>query len=320
MGKKISIIIPVYNTEKYLKMCIESVLGQTYQNIEVICVNDGSIDDSGKILDIFAEKDSRLKVIHKKNGGVSAARNDALEIATGDWIGFIDSDDYISDVMYETMMEANREEKADIISCGYYLAYEEKNVLAENKKPVPDKAVATKSFLRYVYERDVYKGVASYLWTRLISRDLLYGEDGALITRFATDLDMSEDLLFLAEVMLRSESSLYVEKPMYYYLQRANSVCHDERKQLERLSWVKGYQRLLEMFDKNPIDEDVYNLIVRMMVFRCGKFMELASKYQDEEAYHWLKEIVERYYSIYKEANAEHPERIQWMDDILKES
>ncbi|MBR4026832.1 MAG: glycosyltransferase [Lachnospiraceae bacterium] len=90
---KISIIIPVYNTAQYLHKCLSSVLGQTYKNIEVICINDGSTDNSGIILDEFAKQDDRVEVIHKKNEGVSIARNVGLELATGDWIGFVDSDD-----------------------------------------------------------------------------------------------------------------------------------------------------------------------------------------------------------------------------------
>lgn len=318
MKKKISVIIPVYNTEQYLEKCIQSVLNQTYTNLEIICVDDGSTDNSGAILDAFAKKDSRLKVIHKENGGVSAARNDALCIATGDWIGFVDSDDYIEADMYATMLATNEGQEADIISCGYYLEYEDRCIVAENKKSVPTHAVDTKKFLRYVYERDVYKGVASYLWTRLFSRNLLYDKEGKLLYRFAMDLDVSEDLVFLAEVMLKSKNSLYIENPMYYYLQRENSACHDERKQLAKLSWVRAYQRILELFDKASIDEVVYNLIVRMMVFRCGKFMELAIKYQERHVYNELKEIVEQYYSIYKEANISYPERIKWLDSLLE--
>ena len=108
----ISIIVPIYNVEDYLKRCIDSILGQTYKNLEVILVDDGSPDKCGKIID------SRIKVIHKKNGGLSSARNNGLDIATGDFIGFVDSDDYIERNMYESLIEALNNNNADIATCG----------------------------------------------------------------------------------------------------------------------------------------------------------------------------------------------------------
>src|SRR5699024_9631307 len=98
---KISVIVPVYKVESYLERCILSIIKQTYKNLEIILVNDGSPDNCGELCDIYAKKDSRIKVIHKKNGGLSDARNVALDIATGDYIGFVDSDDWININMYE---------------------------------------------------------------------------------------------------------------------------------------------------------------------------------------------------------------------------
>ena len=97
----ISVIIPVYNVEKYLRRCLDSVIAQTYQNLEIICVDDGSIDDSGKICDQYAVRDARIKVIHQENQGLSAARNRGLDAAEGEYIAFVDSDDYILEDMYK---------------------------------------------------------------------------------------------------------------------------------------------------------------------------------------------------------------------------
>ena len=103
MGK-VSIIVPIYNVEKYLSKCIESILSQTYKNIEIILVDDGSPDNSPQICDEYAKKDDRIIVIHKANGGVSSARNAGIDIATGKYIGFVDPDDYIENNMYELMV------------------------------------------------------------------------------------------------------------------------------------------------------------------------------------------------------------------------
>ncbi len=115
----ISVIVPVYNVEKYLDECIESIVNQTYKNLEIILVDDGSTDHSPQMCDKWAEKDSRIKVIHKKNGGLSSARNAALEIVQGDYIAFVDSDDFIDDDMFELLLNNALEYSAEISRCSY---------------------------------------------------------------------------------------------------------------------------------------------------------------------------------------------------------
>lgn len=116
----ISVIIPVYKVENYLKQCLDSVCGQTYNNLEIILVDDGSPDDCGEICDEYAMKDSRVKVIHKKNGGLSSARNTALDIAMGDYISFVDSDDYLDLLFYEKLMTTALANDSQIVMCGRY--------------------------------------------------------------------------------------------------------------------------------------------------------------------------------------------------------
>jgi len=115
---KISIIIPVYNAEKHLDMCVDSIVNQTYKNIEIILVNDGSSDNSGAVCDKWAKVDPRIKVIHKQNGGVSSARNSGLEVATGDYVGFVDSDDSVKPNWIYDLIEMNSGFNADLITFG----------------------------------------------------------------------------------------------------------------------------------------------------------------------------------------------------------
>ena len=126
--KKLSIIIPVFNVEEYLPKCIESVVNQTYDNLEILLINDGSTDNSGVICDNFAHKDERVKVVHKENGGLSAARNLGLSLATGHYIAFLDSDDYIDSEMYETLVDALENADADIAACGFKEIYQNKHL------------------------------------------------------------------------------------------------------------------------------------------------------------------------------------------------
>ena len=116
---KISVIVPVYNCDPYVEQCIRSILAQSYTDLEIICVNDGSTDDSGTILDKLACEDARIRVIHQKNAGASAARNMGIDLATGDLITFVDSDDIIEPDMYETLLPYFDEKNVDIVHCGY---------------------------------------------------------------------------------------------------------------------------------------------------------------------------------------------------------
>ena len=124
MGSLISVIIPVYKVERYLPRCIDSILSQTYKNIELLLIDDGSPDSSGDICDEYAEKDPRVRMFHKENGGVSSARNLGLDEAKGDYIGFVDSDDYIAPGMYEKLVELIEDNNADIAVCrSSYIIY-----------------------------------------------------------------------------------------------------------------------------------------------------------------------------------------------------
>lgn len=122
MGELVSVIVPVYNVEKYIRKCIESIITQTYTNLDIILIDDGSTDKSGKICDEYEKLDTRITVIHKKNGGLSSARNSGLDIAKGKYIGFVDSDDYISIDMYEVLLRY-MEDEVDIVACGRYIVY-----------------------------------------------------------------------------------------------------------------------------------------------------------------------------------------------------
>ena len=119
MEELISVVVPVYNVEKYIDKCINSIINQTYKNLEIILVDDGSPDNCGKICDEYAKKDNRIKVTHKENGGVSSARNIGIKNATGDWLTFVDADDWIENNFVEQLLKIGNQENAEIVLCGY---------------------------------------------------------------------------------------------------------------------------------------------------------------------------------------------------------
>ena len=134
MKERISVVVPVYNVEQYLEKCVNSIINQTYKNLEIILVDDGATDKSGKLCDELAKLDNRIMVYHKKNGGLSDARNYGVERATGDYIGFVDGDDYIDAEMYEKLYEAIKKENVDVAECNLKIIYSDRVELFTEKK------------------------------------------------------------------------------------------------------------------------------------------------------------------------------------------
>lgn len=169
----LSVIVPVYNVDKYLKRCLDSILSQTYEKLEILLINDGSTDSSGDICDAYAAKDSRIKVFHKRNEGLSSARNLGLDVAQGDFIAFVDSDDWVESNMYEYMFNILESTNSDIVCVGLRFAKEEtfisqfgiKETILEKKDILIDyirsgiKGISCFSVCRYLYSRDLFTNI-----------------------------------------------------------------------------------------------------------------------------------------------------------------
>ena len=213
--KLISVIIPVYNIAPYLPKCLDSLIGQTYGNLEIIAVDDGSTDDSGKILDDYSSKDGRIRVIHKQNEGVSAARNDALDLATGDYIGFVDGDDTVQPDMFEFLLNNAEKHNADISHCGFTL--------------VRDGCIDTPFYgTGEVWIQDHEKGIIDLLkgdriepgcWNKLYRSELFEG------VRFNKDILYNEDNLINFYLFKKSNKAVYADECKYNYIRRDNSAC-----------------------------------------------------------------------------------------------
>ena len=209
---KISIIVPVYNVEKYIRKCLDSILNQTFKEFELILVNDGSIDNSGKICDEYALKDKRIKVIHKKNGGLSSARNAGLDVVRGEYIGFVDSDDWIEPNMYELLYKVAKFKNADIVACNYS-QFKEKNKLLKKDGIYLNKIeeIELEKLYEHILEKK-YPQIYWSAWNKLWKRDLI----GNL--RFKEGR-IYEDKLFLYEIIYRNnEKKIYkINDELYHY-------------------------------------------------------------------------------------------------------
>lgn len=204
----ISVIVPVYNAEKYLHRCIDSILAQTFTNFEVLLVNDGSKDNSGKICDEYAVKDQRIRVFHKENGGVSSARNLGLDNARGEWITFVDSDDWIEPTMYELMYD-------DAIKKGVELVYCDMNMVYE------DKTEAYQSAEFHIEKTKLIQNYITTVWTCLVlfmTKRKVY-EDNKL--KLPTKIDYCEDFWVAVRLMHYANKISYVPLALYNY-NRAN--------------------------------------------------------------------------------------------------
>ncbi len=214
----ISIIIPVYGAEKYLPACLDSVLAQTYRNLEIILIDDGSPDNSGKICDDYAARDSRIRVIHQKNAGVSAARNAGLDAVSGGYIGFVDADDYIKPDMYETLYKRLQECGADIVQCGHCRVSLDGTVIleVETRQAVLDRKGAMKELL----VGDIHYSD----WDKLYRRELFEG------IRFDVHISYGEDLLLNYQILKRCEHVALLKGAYYFYVQNPLSASYDYKK------------------------------------------------------------------------------------------
>lgn len=208
----ISIIVPVYNVEKYLKKCVDSIVNQTYKNLEIILVDDGATDNSGKICDELVELDNRIKVYHKKNGGLSDARNYGVERATGDYIGFVDSDDYIDVEMYEKLYEAIKKENVDVAECNLKIVYPEKTELFTDEKYYQ---ICNKQ--EYLEEYLKIEKIFGSACVRLTKADI------AKKLKFPVG-KLYEDTYYAYDLISIVDKYVIMDNPYYNYLMRENSI------------------------------------------------------------------------------------------------
>ncbi len=215
--KKLSIIVPVYNVEKYLPKCIESIMAQTYRKFELILVDDGSPDKSGSICDEYATKDSRIIVIHKANGGVSAARNSGLQIASGEYIGFVDPDDYIARNMYENMIKELEEHSVDMVICGYDYINEDYSI--DRKYKEKEMEILTQEEIMSM-QFDMPPTIRHTVMNKIFRK-----EDLSNIF-FLEKYHSSEDVDFLIRYLKGINKAVFIHKPYYKNLVRKGSATH----------------------------------------------------------------------------------------------
>ena len=234
---RISVIVPVYRVEPYLARCLDSILGQSHESLEVIAVDDGSPDRSGEILDAYAARDGRLRVIHQENGGLSAARNAGLDLATGEYIGFVDSDDYILPQMYETLLRLIEAYGADIAECAAAL---DTDTGREDQS-----GVAVYEGGAAILEATALDRIATPVWCKLYRAGLWQ------TLRFPEGL-LYEDVLTLPAILDAEPRLVRTEQKLYFYNRESTSILRS-RKSLRHLRSKEAvFGRMEEYFLAHP--------------------------------------------------------------------
>lgn len=265
MNPIISIIVPVYKVETYLNKCIDSILNQTFEDFELILVNDGSPDKCGEICEEYAKKDSRIRVFHKENGGQATARNFGIDVARGEYIGFVDSDDYIEPEMYEVLYNMCINDNCDMVNCSSKIYFKNHiKVNGNGEKVIHSKREA----MRVVIEGLLYD---ECLWSKLVKKSLL------------KDLRMPigiiyEDTAFVYKIVDKCERVGYIGLPMYNYIKREDSTMDRAVKDI-RMDAILVYKEMYK-FVKNKYP-DIADIVMLKLSNTCISIMNTIIK-QDE--------------------------------------
>lgn len=234
-NKKISVVVPVYNVELYLEKCVNSIINQKYRNLEIILVDDGSPDNSGKICDSFLEKDNRIKVIHKSNGGLSDARNAGIDIATGDFITFVDSDDWIEQDIYYNAMKKNKKNDSDIIVFGIQRDYDDgKKVISKLEK---EEILTNVEGLIYL---NSFKNIDLSSCNKIYKKELFDN------IRFPIN-KKCEDYYIMFKLFDISQKILLISDVGYHYFQRTGSIANNA---VVNLDYIYASEKQLKYFEK----------------------------------------------------------------------
>lgn len=303
VNRKVSIVVPIYNVEKYLDRCIQSITNQTYQNLEIILVDDGSTDASSAICETWKANDSRIRIIHKKNGGLSSARNAGLEIATGDYIMFEDSDDWLEQKLVEKCVDRAEEEKSSLVVFGYHKINEQGEHL--EVFTFGDGNFNKSQMIAQLYQR-ILEMSFGYAWNKLYRLSTLRKSgvinDGSIVDR--------EDLYFNLMLLENLDKISYLDYAGYNYLQRETSLLHNANP--ARLNNVNVFcEKMYQIhIDNKQMQKKVFNMNLLHYLSDCLiKNILWNNALKKKEKIKWMHKVIE---------NCSHLEELYYDEDNPK--
>lgn len=253
----VSVIVPIYNVEKYIEKCIVSIINQTYKNIEIILVDDGSPDNCLEICEFWKNKDNRIKIIRKENGGLSDARNYGLEYSKGSYIVFVDSDDYVEKNFIEIMYNEIKNNDADLAICNYYLNYIDKQI----QNTYYNNKFAISSNDKYNYLYNGYNKVTIVAWNKMYKRDIFKN------IRYPKG-KLHEDEFIICDILKATNKIVYIlNPPLYHYIQRDDSIM--AKFNVKRFDIIEALDKRISFFeeinDKRNLEITKYNQFFRLL-------------------------------------------------------
>lgn len=292
MEAKISIIVPVYKVEKYINRCLDSILNQSYKNLEIILVDDGSPDRCGEVCKEYAKKDSRIRVIHKENGGLSDARNFGMKYITGEYTLFLDSDDYIEKNCIETLLKVAQENKSDIIQSGFYYDYDT-YLLYDDRYYTEDSPIVNLDNNSLMRELVINERVKNFVWGKLYKSELIrdkYFKKGVLF----------EDVFWAHNIMKDVKKYTIIHKPLWYYTQREDSIVGKySSKNLDILKGLKERKEFLKINYPNLLGE-INKLIFTTSMLHYNIILKLRDSNLEIAKKEIKEDILKNYSEIYR--------------------
>lgn len=282
----ISVIVPIYNVDKYLSRCVNSLVQQTYNNLEIILVDDGSTDNCPELCDMWGKQDKRIKVIHKENGGLSDARNAGLKVITGDYVSFIDSDDWVNIHFYEVLMGVMEKEHCDIVQCESSILYSDNGEFCLDIADYSAEIYSGGQALELLIEESKFRQV---VWNKLYTRE-------SICLEFRKG-KINEDEFWTYYVFGEAKRIAYINVPMYYYFQREGSIINSTYS-MGRLHAIEALVERHEYIKNNyPLLENKS----RFMVYcACLYAYQMALRYlkkkDKKQACQYIINIVKQYY------------------------
>ena len=316
---KISIIVPVYNSEPYLRKCLDSIVSQTYKNLEILCVDDGSYDKSAEICDEYAKNDSRFKVFHKQIKGGTGTPVNSLNIGlmnfTGRYVGFVDPDDWVEPDMYEILYNTLNGKDVSISAVNFFRDTDDDSIKETNEIAIPGNALSPHDMLLYTFHRERYRSFFFAAWNKLYSAELFIKNKEL---RFDAEYKYAYDVLFNVQAFLTEDcTGAYTDKPLYHFYQRETSITHSPSAEM-MADDLRVFELIVDILvSKGYADISVW--VKRIHAYHAGLYAEQALKSGDERLFAQFQAKMRRFSDIYIEKNRNYPDRVKWFKKLLEE-
>jgi len=314
---KISIIIPVYNSEPYLRQCLDSLANQTYKNLEILCIDDGSTDNSADICDEYARKDSRFLVVHKGEKGGSGSPHRSMNIGltmfSGEYVGFSDPDDWMEPDMIEELYNTLKHHNTAISIANFYKDSETASVAEVGKLEIPNGVLTPENMIEYSFRRDCYKGFEFPMWNKLYSSWVLRKNKGLF---FNPEFSLAFDALWNVSVFLvEGCTGAYNNKPLYHWRLREDSIYHSATFEM-KFDDFKVFKIIINMLNQNGYSSSTI-WVKRVFAYWASLIAEEAIKAHNGRLLLRAQDEMRCYVDEYLDINSEYPDRIVRFHKLL---